>query len=246
MPRLIYSLIYHLLLPFILLRLVWRAKKAPAYRQRLAERFGIFEKPDFDQAPIWVHAVSVGETIAAAPLIQQLLQHYPQRPIVVTTMTPTGSARVRALFGEQVFHVYAPYDLPACVKAFLGRIQPCLLIIMETEIWPNTIHYCRLRQIPTVLANGRLSAKSAKGYRKISTLTRAMLAELSTVVAQSQDDAIRFIDLGVPPRKSRCSTKITLVPISANNRLASNPAGPPPITNTLSEGINTSVTDFRF
>src|SRR5690606_7018525 len=122
--RWFYTLLFYLLLPLILLRLWWRGRAAPAYRRRIGERFGFFARPAL-RRPIWVHAVSVGETIAAAPMIRALLARGEQ--LVVTTMTPTGSERVRALFGDEVFHVYAPYDLPGCLGRFLRRIEPRLL-----------------------------------------------------------------------------------------------------------------------
>lgn len=192
-----YTALFYLLMPFVVLRLLWRARRAPLYRRRIAERFGFFAQA---AAPggIWVHAVSVGETIAAAPLIRALQQRYPQYPITVTTMTPTGSERVRALFGDSVFHVYAPYDLPLFLGRFLAQIKPRLFVIMETELWPNTIHACAARGIPVVLANARLSQKSANGYVRLRALTQPMLRELNKVVAQNAEDGARFVALGLP------------------------------------------------
>ena len=207
MARWLYTLVYYLLLPLILLRLLWRATKAPAYRRRVAERFGYFPSPGLRNA-IWVHSVSVGETIAAAPLIRLLQERHPQRPLVVTTMTPTGSERVKALFGETVFHVYAPYDLPGAIGRFIKRVDPALLVIMETELWPNTIHYCRRNNIPVVLANARLSEKSRRGYRRLAALAGPMLRNLSSVVAQTADDADRFKSLGLPPETVSVSGSI--------------------------------------
>jgi len=196
MARFIYTVFFFLITPLILLRLLYRSLKAPAYRQRIAERFGVFAAPDFSDS-IWVHAVSVGETIAAVPLIKQLQLRYPQTPIVVTTMTPTGSERVSALLGDAVFHVYAPYDLPMAISAFIHRVKPKLLIIMETELWPNTILGCRKHAIPVILANARLSEKSATGYQRFAMLTQPMLNALSRVVAQGRADAERFLSLGL-------------------------------------------------
>lgn len=198
MARRLYTLLFYLLLPFILLRLMYhRAFRAPAYRSRIAERFGFFTAPDL-RGCIWLHSVSVGETIAAAPLVKGLQQQYSNIPVVVTTMTPTGSAQVRALFGDGVFHVYAPYDLPGAVSRFLQRVQPRLLIIMETELWPNTVHYCYQKKIPVVLANARLSEKSARGYQGFAALTQPMLKQLSCVVVQAEADKNRFLSLGLP------------------------------------------------
>ncbi len=195
--RLLYTLCFYLLLPVIVLRLLLRSIKAPAYRQRWAERFGRFAAPDYKSDAIWIHAVSVGETIAAAPLIKQLLEKYPDTPLVVTTTTPTGSERVRALFGEQVFHVYAPYDTGLFVGRFLRRVRPRLVIVMETELWPNMLAACAQRQIPLLLANARLSEKSARGYAKLGGLTRAMLKAITTVAVQNALDGERFISLGL-------------------------------------------------
>ena len=141
--RFVYSALFYLLLPVILLRMLWRSRKAPEYRRRLAERFGIFScpQPVTDEPVIWVHAVSVGETLAAAPMIEDLLRDYPQHQLVITTTTPTGSERVKALFGDRVFHVYSPWDMPGAVQRFLAKIRPQLLVIMETELWPNLLHY---------------------------------------------------------------------------------------------------------
>ncbi|MEZ5493281.1 MAG: lipid IV(A) 3-deoxy-D-manno-octulosonic acid transferase [Pseudomonadales bacterium] len=203
MSRLLYTILYSLLLPFILLRLLWRARLAPAYRQRWRERFGLFPAPAFDHSKpvIWLHAVSVGETLAAVPLIKKLQQDHPNWQWVITTTTPTGSDRVRAVFGDTVFHVYAPYDLPIFLRAFLQRTTPALLIVMETELWPNTIHSCRQRNIPVVIANARLSEKSARGYAKFPTLTRNMLHEIHCVAAQQHTDGERFVALGLPREK---------------------------------------------
>lgn len=208
MVRLLYSLVYTLLLPAILLRLYWRGRKAPEYRDRVAERFGCFPAPSFAHAPIWLHCVSVGETIAAAPLIRKLQQQHADIPLVVTTMTPTGSERVRALFGDAVFHVYAPYDAPFCIAAFLKRIQPRLLVVLETELWPNWIFHCQRQGTPVVLANARLSAKSAAGYARLKSLSAAMLAGLSKVAAQSAADAERFQALGLPAAASTVTGSI--------------------------------------
>jgi len=196
--RLLYTLLFYLLLPLVLLRLCWRALKAPAYARRWAERFGFFTGPQAGQPVIWVHAVSVGETLAALPMIKALQAQYPQALLAVTTTTPTGSERVRTALGDSVFHVYAPYDLPDCVGRFLRRLKPQLMVIMETELWPNTIAACAQRQIPVVLANARLSAKSARGYQRFARLVTPMVRRLSCVAAQHRDDALRFQRLGIP------------------------------------------------
>ncbi len=202
-----YSVLFYLALPMILLRLLRRARLAPAYRQRIIERFGWFAAPA-QTGGIWVHAVSVGETIAAAPLIRELQRRFPDLPIAVTTMTPTGSERVRALFGDSVFHVYAPYDMPDAIGRFLRRVKPRLAIIMETELWPNTVHACARRGIPVLLANARLSARSARGYAKVRRLSAAMLRELTCVIAQNGEDGERFVGLGLPRERLEVSGSI--------------------------------------
>lgn len=210
MARALYSLLFYILMPFVLLRLLYRARLAPAYRQRWAERFGRVESrvPAVgDTAPaIWVHAVSVGETLAALPMIHALLQRYPKHQLVVTTTTPTGSERVRVslakeLVSGRVVHCYAPYDLPCTVASFLKRMAPELAIIMETELWPNTIAACHKRGIPVVVANARLSERSARGYARFAALMQPMLARLSVVAAQHEDDAARFQALGLGSAK---------------------------------------------
>ena len=195
--RILYTILLYFLTPAILLRLWWRGKRAPAYRQRWAERFGwLSPLPTAQHNSLWVHAVSVGEVQAVIPLIKQLQQHFPTQAILVTTMTPTGSARVQAAFGAQVAHVYLPYDLPDAIARFLRRTQPRVLILMETELWPNLLHACRHRNISVVLANARLSARSARGYQRFSALTRPMLSCLNRIAAQTETDAQRFLACG--------------------------------------------------
>lgn len=198
--RHLYSAALYMLLPFILLRMLWRSLWAPGYRHRLLERFGIFHAHFDSPLPsIWLHAVSLGEVMAAAPLIEDLLRLHPGNPLVVTTTTPTGSERVLALFGGRVVHVYAPWDLPGSVRRFLRRTRPGLLLIMETELWPNTLHISRSRGCRVLLANARLSQRSAAGYARISGLTRNMLEQLDRVACQSPEDGQRFLNLGLPP-----------------------------------------------
>lgn len=200
MNRHLYTLLFHLGLPLVAARLAYRAWRAPAYARRIGERFA-FGLPPLAPGGIWVHAVSVGESIAAAPLIRELLARYPDLPITVTCMTPTGSERIRALFagpayGGRVQHCYLPYDLPWAAARFLDRLQPRLALIMETELWPNHIHQCALRGIPVALANARLSARSARGYARFARLTAPMLAELSLIAVQTATEAERFRQLG--------------------------------------------------
>ena len=197
----IYTALFYLVLPLVLLRLLWRSRRLPAYRERWQERFGFC--PHRLSQSIWVHAVSVGEVIAAVPLIKQLKTKYPDLPLLVTTTTPTGADRVRAAFGETVFHAYIPYDLPFSIKRFLRRINPRILIVMETELWPNLFAICHQWHIPIVIANARLSQKSADGYGKkgMASLRRGLFKAISMLAAQSQADAVRFETLGLAREK---------------------------------------------
>ncbi|MFJ2971705.1 lipid IV(A) 3-deoxy-D-manno-octulosonic acid transferase [Pseudomonas fulva] len=197
MNRTLYTLLFHLALPLFALRLYLRARKAPAYGRRIGERFAI-KLPTMRKGGIWVHAVSVGESIAAAPMVRALLKAYPELPITLTCMTPTGSERIGALFADEprVQHCYLPYDLPWAAGRFLDHVQPRLGVIMETELWPNHIHQCARRGIPVALANARLSERSARGYGRFARLTRPMLAEMSLIAAQTEVEAQRFLALG--------------------------------------------------
>jgi 3-deoxy-D-manno-octulosonic-acid transferase len=193
--RYLYSFLFYLATPFIFLRLLWRSRNAPDYRKRWLERLGFC--PYLFNRCIWVHAVSVGETIAAIPLIKELKKRYPDIPLLVTNMTPTGAARVKAAFGDSVMQTYIPYDLPGAVLRFLKRVNPIVAIIMETELWPNLFAICKAHDIPIMIANARLSEKSAQGYQRISLLTRNMLPAINMIAAQAPADAERFIALGM-------------------------------------------------
>ena len=197
MPRLFYSILFYLAIPVILIRLLWRASKNPSYACRWVERFGFVPRIPIDQKVIWIHSVSVGEALASVPLIKALQERYPTYRCLVTCMTPTGSERIKTIFLKSVEHCYLAYDTPDAVSRFFERVHPSLCIIMETELWPNMINGCDKRNIPVILANGRLSLSSAKGYKKFSYLVRPMMRQLSWVAAQSGDDAIRFSQLGV-------------------------------------------------
>lgn len=190
----------YLLTPVILYRLAARGLRYRNYLDRWRERFGFFPKPDIQES-IWVHAVSMGEVNAAQPLIEALMLRYPNVPLVVTTVTPTGSERVRRLFGDRVFHVYLPYDLTASVERFLDRVQPRIAVIMETEIWPNLFMTCHERGIPIVVANARLSARSLKGYGPVRPLARRAIRRANFVAAQSTSDFERLSSLGVVPAR---------------------------------------------
>jgi len=196
--RQIYTILLYLSLPLVLIRLFWRSIRSPGYRQRWAERFGRFDAPAVDGG-IWIHAVSVGEVQAAEPLIRRLLSRHPKLPLVITTTTPTGSERVRKLFPESLTHVYFPYDVPLAINGFLQRVRPRLLVMIETEVWPNLLALCKESGIPTILANGRMSESSARGYARLGSFSRETFSRISVVAAQTQADADRFVDLGVAP-----------------------------------------------
>lgn len=200
--RCVYSLVMLLLVPVILARLAWRGLRAPDYFRRWPERFGFFaSRPGDDRSAIWVHAVSVGEVAAAEPLIERLRARHPQRPLVITTITPTGSARVRKIWGDRAFHVYLPYDLLGAVRRFLARARPGVAIVMETEIWPNLFLACRDAGIPIIVANARLSAQSLHGYAPVRGLARMAVRCAHTIAAQSEADRDRFLVLGPDPER---------------------------------------------
>jgi 3-deoxy-D-manno-octulosonic-acid transferase len=193
--RRVYTLLLYLLAPLVILRLAWRGLRAPDYWRRWPERFGRIQPP-LGQQVIWVHAVSVGEVQAAEPLVRALLEQRPEYSVLVTTVTPTGSARVTALFDNEVAHVYAPYDLPGAVARFFERVRPQLAIVMETELWPNLFHACRSNAIPLLLVNARLSEKSLAGYRRVRGLVGLTLSAITEIAAQGELDAGRFESLG--------------------------------------------------
>ncbi|MGA9828500.1 MAG: lipid IV(A) 3-deoxy-D-manno-octulosonic acid transferase, partial [Rhodanobacteraceae bacterium] len=198
--RLLYTLTMYLLTPVILYRLAARGLRYPDYFERWRERFGFFPDPGLRDS-IWVHAVSVGEVNAAVPLIEALMQRYRNVPLVITTVTPTGSERVQKLFGERAFHVYLPYDLTASIERFLDRVRPRLAVVMETEIWPNLFMTCNGRGIPIVVANARLSERSLRGYGPVRPMARRAIRCANFVAAQSPSDAERLRALGTPPQR---------------------------------------------
>ncbi|WP_373186952.1 lipid IV(A) 3-deoxy-D-manno-octulosonic acid transferase [Halopseudomonas sp.] len=196
MTRILYSLVFTLCMPLVLLRLLLRARKAPAYARRWHERLGL--GGDLRPGGIWVHAVSVGEAIAAAPMVREMLRRYPDIPVTITCMTPTGSEQIRKLFADKVGHAYLPYDLPWLQGRFIHRLRPRIGVIMETELWPNMVHEAKAAGVPLVLANARLSERSARGYRRVAWLVRPMFAALNWVAVQTEAEAQRFARLGVP------------------------------------------------
>ncbi|KTD57286.1 lipid IV(A) 3-deoxy-D-manno-octulosonic acid transferase [Legionella shakespearei] len=192
--RLIYSVLMYLLTPYLLFRLWWKGRKLPAYRQRILERFsiGTVKTPPVD---VWVHAVSLGEVIAATPLIDAMLEK--NWSILITTMTPTGSERVKTRFGNKVMHRYVPYDLPWVLRRFFRQVKPRVGVIMETELWPNLIYQAEVAKVPLFLANARLSERSLKGYLRFKFIFKPVLNHFSAIFPQNEDDAKRFIKLGV-------------------------------------------------
>lgn len=195
--RLLYTCLLYLAGPFILLRLWWRGFHQPEYRERIGERLGRVVRPT-NPIGVWVHAVSVGESIAAVPLIEALIERHGERCVWVTTTTPTGSARVTELLGDRVLHSYAPYDWPGAVARFLDRVQPRQIVVMETEIWPNLFRAAARRDIPLVIANARLSSHSFRGYSRLRRSIAGVLTDCRMIAAQSETDAARFTALGAP------------------------------------------------
>ncbi len=195
MPRFFYSLLLYVLLPLLAIKLCVRSMKQRGYRPYWRERFGCYDLPR--QRPvIWLHCVSVGETRAAAPLVTALLAAYPQHSILLTHGSASGRATSEQLFGERVQRAYLAYDLPFAVKRFLKHFQPDLGVLMETELWFNLLAACQQQGIPMLLANARLSEKSAAGYAKLGKLARDGLQSLSLIAAQTSQDAARFQQLG--------------------------------------------------
>ena len=199
--RYFYTIIIYFLLPFILLRLLLVCLKYSSYRKKWYERFGFINWNKSNKRIIWIHAVSVGEVNAARPIVDFLLDYYGQSEqsqiqIIITTVTPTGAKTVEHQFGNHVLHFYLPYDIPYCVKKFIKAIDPCLLITMETEIWPNLYKICNQHSVPILLVNARLSKQSMKGYKLFSGLIASTIKLVDKIAAQTQMDADRFIMLG--------------------------------------------------
>ncbi len=199
--RTLYTLFHYLMLPALFLRLAWRGRRNPGYWRRWSERLGFSAVIPEERKVVWIHAVSVGEVQASLPIIDAVRKRLPEATLLVTTTTPTGSSRVEQSLGEGVTHCYLPYDLPGPVQRFLDRTHPSLSVIMETELWPNLFHACRRRSIPVLLANVRLSERSASGYRRFPSLAREMLEGVSQIAAQGEQDAERLIALGADPAR---------------------------------------------
>ena len=202
----VYNILVYLAAPFAVLVQLWRSLRDPSYRDRLGERFGLGQAIPGDI--IWIHAVSVGEVQAAQPLIAQLQARHPRYGILITTVTPTGAARARLLFGDRVHLRYVPLDLPGSVKRFFDRVQPKLAMILETELWPNLYDECGKRGIPLVLASARISPRSVGKYRRLVSLFRKTLSHGIVIAAQSEPDAERFHSIGATPERTHVTGNI--------------------------------------
>lgn len=209
--RPLYTLLLYLLMPLVVLRLLWLSRRVPGYRMRIAERFGFIDAPGADIA-VWVHAVSVGEALAALPLIRRLLERHGENRVWVTTTTPTGGERLLAALGTRVRHSYLPYDLPGAVARFLDRVRPRQVVIMETEIWPNLFRAIARRGVSLTIANARLSPRSLRGYRRLAGAVREILRDVSLVAAQSETDAQAFRELGAPSAMAIGNLKFDIDP----------------------------------
>ncbi len=196
----LYRFLLWMLVPVALLRLLWRSRRLPAYRQRWRERLGLYAATP-PRAEVWIHAVSVGEVQAAQPLIKHLLGREPRVSVLVTTTTPTGGERLATLFAVPVPHLYTPFDLPPVVSRFLDRVRPRLVILVETEVWPNILRACNAHGTPVILANARMSERSARGYARLGRFARETFARLDLVAAQSDADAERIVALGTPAER---------------------------------------------
>ena len=199
MMRLAYTVALYCVAPFLVGWLLWRGRRNPAYLRRIGERFGLGAGIAANRGCVWIHAVSVGEVQAAAPIVKALRSRYPDETIVVTSTTSTGAGRISKAFGGGIVHRYFPLDLPGSVARFLNRVAPRVAIIMEAEIWPNLLEECRRRGIPVILANVRLSERSAAGYRRFRGLFAPVLADVAAIAAQSGEDARRMASIGAPP-----------------------------------------------
>jgi 3-deoxy-D-manno-octulosonic-acid transferase len=198
--RFIYILAVYLAAPVICAVMLWRGFRDRSYWHNFSERFGF--GPRLDVSGIWVHAVSVGEVQASAALVSTLRQRYPQVPVIVTTLTPTGANRARTLFKDLAHVRYIPYDLPGSVRRFFDRVHPRLAVIFETELWPNLYHECGRRRVPLVLASARLSPRSVSRYRRLGALFADALSHGVVIAAQGAGDADRFRAIGADPERT--------------------------------------------
>ena len=194
--RALYDILWYAVLPFLPLRLWWRGRREPGYRAHIGERFGRYASVGTARNVVWIHAVSLGETRAAVPLVERVLRELPDAAVLLTHMTATGRAAGAALASDRVVQAWLPYDVPFAMRAFLDHWKPRAGMLMETEVWPNLVNECHARGIPLVLVNARLSQRSLAGYRRFASLTRPMFAALAGAAAQTQDDARRLREAG--------------------------------------------------
>ena len=201
MARFLYSLLISLLSPLFVLRLLVKSVNEPGYRRQWWRRFalGMPSRVRSGDGLIWVHAVSVGELLAVAPLVERMLQEWPDKAVLITNTTPTGSEQTQKLFGDRVEHTWFPFDTPLVTGAFLRHWSPQLVVMVETEIWPNVMASAREQGIPVALVNARLSARSARGYARLGDFTRETLKGFSLIAAQSKSDDRRFRRIGAEP-----------------------------------------------
>ena len=196
MARITYSSILYALSPVIFLYLWLRGVKDSAYRRRWGERLGFYGAA-LDRDSLVIHCASMGEVIAVSPLIKKLINEFPKHRITITCNTPTGSEHIRKMFGQSIQHIYLPMDFPGSVGRFLNKLRPMAVVVVETELWPNLIVKAKQKNIPVIVINARLSAKSLKGYQLIAPLSRALMNGITTVASHSEDDAMRFKQLGM-------------------------------------------------
>jgi len=211
MLRFLYTVALHIALPVLPLRLWWRGRREPGYRAHMGERFGRFgARPS--RPVIWIHAVSVGETRAAQPLVEAIAARFPDHALLLTQMTATGRSTAESIYGDRALIAYLPYDYPWAVRRFLAHFRPRLGILMETEIWPNLVHGAREAGVPLLLANARLSPKSARGYARVAAVTRELLAGFAAIGAQSEADAGRLRELGATAVEVTGNLKFDIAP----------------------------------
>jgi 3-deoxy-D-manno-octulosonic-acid transferase len=211
--RALYTLFLRLVLPFFLLRLWWRGRREPGYRDSVAERFGAYET-EVKPKMVWVHAVSVGEARAAAPLVRALQELLPDHGLLLTCTTAAGRETLKQVYGESVVGAYLPYDYPHAIQAFLEHFRPRLGVLMETEVWPNLVAVCKENGVPLLLANARMSERSARGYRRLRWLAEPAFRSLAAVCAQSAGDAERLASLGARQVEVTGNLKFDVEPAS--------------------------------
>ncbi len=197
--RTLYSFFWYIILPFVFLRLLLLSIKNRAYLDRFWQRFGLVAKRSIENECIWIHAVSVGEVMATQAIVNKIRIESPNYQIILTTGTPTGADTVDKLYGQSVKHYYQPYDVALIIKRFIKQVSPKLLLVMETELWPNLFHYCKLESIPVLLINARLSQRSTERYKKIPRLTFPMFKNVKAIAAQTEFDKQNLINIGANP-----------------------------------------------